>query len=98
MTTVIHLPVNQTYYLKAWGGLTGSLDGNSNMNGYIALNGDLGSNHQVPLTANNTGVVWPKHELAAVSGDVVLELLFRPSAGTLTIEAGYWNWKARRVG
>jgi hypothetical protein len=28
----------------------------------------------------------------------VFQLMFRPSAGTLTIEAGYWLYRAERIG
>lgn len=96
MSEVIHL-TEGVWALKAMGGLTGRLSGSSNMNTYIQLNGTQSSNFQVPLAAGDTGVAWPKLALAAVSGDVTLQLLFRPSAGTLTIEAGFWQYKIRRL-
>lgn len=96
MTTVIHL-TEGTWYLQAWGGLTGRLSGSSNMNGYIDLNGQRSDNYQVPLGAGDTGVVWPQMVVTEASGDVQLDLLVRPSAGTVTVEAGYWDYKARRI-
>ena len=96
MTTVIHL-TEGVWYLHASGGVTGRLSGSSNLNAYIDLNGQRSSNYQVPLAAGDTGVAWPEMILTEVSGDVQLDLLIRPSAGTLTIEAGFWDYKARRV-
>lgn len=96
MTTVIHL-TEGTWYLHAWGGLSGRLSGSSNLNGYIDLNGQRSDNFQVPLAAGDTGVSWPEMTLAEVNGDVQLDLLVRPSAGTVTVEAGYWDYKARRI-
>ncbi len=83
--------------VKAMGGLTGRLSGASTMNAYITLNGQESSNFQVPLAALDTGGVWPVMTLDAAQDDVQLDLLYRPSAGTLTIEAGYWRYKAERI-
>ena len=73
------------------------MSGSSNLNGYIDLNGQRSDNFQVPLAAGDTGVSWPEMTLAEVNGDVQLDLLVRPSAGTVTVEAGYWDYKARRI-
>ena len=85
------------WQVKAMAGITGRLSGSSNLNTYIDLNSQRSSNHQVPLVAGDTGVAWPRMELSEVSGVVRLDLLYRPSAGTATVEAGYWNYVARRL-
>jgi hypothetical protein len=97
MTTTIHLPEG-VWTLKTMGGLTGSLSGASNMNSQILLNSNASANYQIPLAIGEMASVFPRHFLAEVSGDVLLQLMFRPSAGTLTIEAGYWLFRAERTG
>ena len=62
------------------------------------LDGNLSDNYQVPLAANDTGVAWPMHGIDAAQGEIQLDLMFRPSAGTATIEAGYWRYRAERIG
>jgi hypothetical protein len=79
------------------GGLTGSLSGASNMNSQITLNSSASGNFQIPLGAGEMASVFPRWYLTEVSGDVIFQLMFRPSAGTLTIEAGYWLYRAERI-
>jgi hypothetical protein len=96
LTTTIHLP-DGVWTLKTMGGLTGSLSGASNMNSQITLNSSASGNFQIPLGAGEMASVFPRWYLTEVSGDVIFQLMFRPSAGTLTIEAGYWLYRAERI-
>lgn len=97
MTTVIVLGAG-VWRLRAMGGLTGRLSSASTLNTFIRLDGNLSDNYQVPLAANDTGVAWPMHGIDAAQGEIQLDLMFRPSAGTATIEAGYWRYRAERIG
>jgi hypothetical protein len=96
LTTTIHLPEG-TWALKARGALTGSLSGSSSMNSQVWLNSSASGNYQIPLAAGEMGTVFPRWYLAEVSGDVLLQVMFRPTAGTLTIEAGEWLYRAERI-
>lgn len=97
ISTVTHLPSGLWVY-KARGALCGRLSGSSNMNTIVRLNGQDSANFQIPLAAGDMGVAFPRLQLDAVSGDVTLEVMFRPSAGTLTIESGEWLYYAERIG
>lgn len=100
---VEYLSVNITlpsgvWYIKARGALTGALSGASNLNSQIWLNGDGGSNFQIPIAAGNQlATVFPFNTLTEVSGEVFLQVMYRPSAGTATIEAGEWLYRAERI-
>lgn len=98
LATVIHLPEG-VWRMKARGALTGALSGASNMNSQIMLNSSASGNFQIPISAGDRlATVFPSWSLDAVQGEVTLQLMFRPSAGTLTIEAGEWLYRAERIG
>jgi hypothetical protein len=67
------------------------------MNSVVMLNSSSSSNFQIPLGAGEMASVFPRWYLTEVSGDVILQIMFRPSAGTLTIEAGEWLYRAERI-
>jgi hypothetical protein len=96
LSTTIHLP-DGVWSLKAMGGLTGSLNGATTMNTQLTLNSGDGGNYQIPLASGEMATVFPRHVLDEVQGDVLLQVMFRPTAGTLTIEAGYWFYRAERL-
>lgn len=96
-STVIVLP-GGVWRLKARGELSGRLSGSSNLNSQLWLNGDAGGNRQIPLAAGDMATVWPNHELAEAQGEVLLQVLYRPSGGSATIEAGGWMYRAERIG
>jgi hypothetical protein len=96
LTHTVHLQEG-VWRLLTEGALCGRLSGASTFNSQISLNGNAGSNYQIPLAAGDMGVTFPFHELTEVSGDVLLEVMFRPTAGTLTIESGRWLYRAERI-
>lgn len=96
LSTTIRLP-DGVWTLKARGALTGWLSGASNFNSQIALNSSTSSNFQIPLAAGDMATVFPSLRLSEVQGEVLLQVMYRPSAGTLTIEAGEWLYRAERI-
>ena len=97
LSTVIHL-AEGVWRFKARGALTGWLSGTSSMNTQVTLNSTVSGNFQIPLTAGDMGTVFPRLSLDEAEGDVTLQVMYRPSAGTLTIEAGEWLYRAERIG
>jgi hypothetical protein len=84
--------------LKARVAVTGSLSGSSNLNAYCVLNGEASTNFQIPIAAaNQLATVFAYLSLDEVQGEVTLQGMFRPSAGTATIEAGEWLYRAERI-
>lgn len=95
--TTITLP-DGVWRVKARGQLTGWLSTSSNMNVYVKLNSTLSTNFQIPMLAvNNTSTAVARLQLDEVEGELELGVWFRPSAGTLTIEAGDWLYRAERL-
>lgn len=84
--------------LKARVALTGSLSTATNLNAYCYLNGEASDNFQIPIAAaDRLATVFARFALDAVEGEVTLQAMFRPSAGTATIEAGEWLYRAERI-
>lgn len=96
MTTMIHL-LEGVWRVKARCALTGWLSGSSNFNLQLWLNSQASANFQIPVAANDMATNFARFQIDEVSGDVQLATMFRPSAGTLTIEAGEWSYRAERI-
>ena len=99
MTTSIVLPTG-TWRVSAKGAVTGSLSGASNLNCQLVLNGMASPNSQLPIAAaNQLGTVFTRYSLDNVPGgqEVSLVLQFRPSAGTATVQCGYYDYRAERL-
>lgn len=97
LTKVFTLP-DGVWDLYIWGGITGTLSTNSNLNSYLLANGTLSDNFQIPLTSTQIGTIFPEMWLYGVVGGSELEiaLQFRPSAGTATVEAGHFKFRGER--
>lgn len=98
LSTTFTLSAEGAWRLKARVALTGSLSTATNLNGYCYLNGEASANFQIPIAAaDRLATVFAYYQLDDVSGEVTLQAMFRPSAGTASIEAGEWLYRAERI-
>lgn len=80
--------------------VTGSLSGSSTLNVLARLNGTAGNNVPVAIAAANqlaTGRARVQLDNVGGGSDLFAEVLYRPSAGTATVQCGSYEWYAERM-